>query len=111
MRRLLAAEIGNPVTLGFVSAVQPELRAAVATVRRDVAEGGRVIIANYLLAPGHFADRVAAAGADCASLPLLDGSSEPPAELVEIVVDRFRDRLRSWSLVVHAAADGRTTES
>jgi sirohydrochlorin ferrochelatase len=98
MRRLLAAEIGNPVTLGFVSAAQPELRAAIGLARRDLLPGGRVVVANYLLAPGHFSDRVTAAGGDRTTQPLLDGTTPPPAELVDIVVDRYLAQRRSWSL-------------
>jgi sirohydrochlorin ferrochelatase len=100
MRRLLAAEIGNPVTVGFVSAAQPELRAAIGAARRELLPGGRVIVANYLLAPGHFSDRVESAGGDRTTRPLLDGVTAPAAELVEIVVDRYLDQRRSWSLAI-----------
>jgi sirohydrochlorin ferrochelatase len=100
MRRLLSAEIGNPVSLGFVSAAQPELRASIRAARRELLPGGRVIVANYLLAPGHFSDRVAAAGGDRTTRPLLDGAGAPPTELVELVVDRYRDRRRSWSSAI-----------
>jgi sirohydrochlorin ferrochelatase len=105
MRRLLAAEIGNPVTLGFVSAARPELRAAVGAARRDLLLGGRVIVANYLLAPGHFSDRVVAAGGDLTTAPLLDGVTEPAPELVDIVVDRYLLQRRSWSLAIVPAEE------
>lgn len=115
MRRLLAAEIGNPVTLGFVSAAQPELASAITAARRDAAPTGRVVVANYLLAPGHFSDRVAAAGGDVTTAPLLDGESAPPAELIDIVVDRYHDQLRTCTVDIVPAirpatpTDARTT--
>jgi sirohydrochlorin ferrochelatase len=104
MRRLLAAQIGNPVTLGFVSAAQPELRSAVAAARRELLAGGRVVVANYHLAPGHFSDRVGAAGGDLTAPPLLDDVEPPAAELVDIVVDRFLAQRRSWSLAIVSAS-------
>ena len=63
---LLAAELTAPrgstvVAPGFGSAAAPN----VAEPRwPPPAAAGRVAIAPYLLAPGHFADRLAAAGAD-----------------------------------------------
>ncbi|MFB2586813.1 sirohydrochlorin chelatase [Herbiconiux liukaitaii] len=99
MRRLLAAEIANPVTLGFVSAAHPELGSAVDAARRELRPRGRVIVANYLLAPGHFSDRVEAAGGDRTTRPLLDGEAAA-SELVEIVVDRYLDQRRSWSFSI-----------
>ena len=82
----LAAALGVPVTVGFVSAATPRLTDAVAEAR---AQGGRVVVATYLLAPGYFADLVAASGADVVTAPLLRTDQDPPAELVELVSDRF----------------------
>ena len=48
--------------MAFGSAAAPDVPAAVAAARAGGAD--RVAIAPYLLAPGHFADRLAAAGAD-----------------------------------------------
>lgn len=82
----LAAALGVPVSVGFVSAAAPRLTDAVAEAR---AHGGRVVVATYLLAPGYFADLVAASGADIVTAPLLRADEDPPAELVELVSDRF----------------------
>jgi sirohydrochlorin ferrochelatase len=78
---LLALELGTEVTVGFGSAAAPDVPAAVAAARATGAE--RVAIAPYLLAPGHFADRLAAAGADLVAAPL----GAHPA-VVELVLDR-----------------------
>lgn len=58
------------VTVGFGSAAQPTVPAAVAAAR--AAGATRVAIAPYLLAPGFFADRLADAGADLVAGPLAD---------------------------------------
>jgi sirohydrochlorin ferrochelatase len=79
--RLLAAELGTDVTVGFGSAAAPDVPTAVATARATGA--ARVAIAPYLLAPGHFADRLATAGADLVAEPL----GAHPA-VVEVVLDR-----------------------
>ncbi len=78
---LLAAELGSEVTVAFGSAAAPDVPAAVAAARAGGAD--RVAIAPYLLAPGHFADRLAAAGADLVAEPL----GAHPA-VVELVLDR-----------------------
>ncbi|MEE2523963.1 CbiX/SirB N-terminal domain-containing protein [Pseudarthrobacter sp. J75] len=49
-----------------------------------VDDGGRVVIASYLLAPGYFHDQLAKAGADVVTAPLL-----PAAELAEIALERY----------------------
>ncbi len=65
---LLAAELGTEVGVGFGSAAEPGVPAAVTAARAAGAD--RVAIAPYLLAPGHFADRLAEAGADLVAEPL-----------------------------------------
>jgi sirohydrochlorin ferrochelatase len=65
---LLAADLGTDVGVGFGSAAEPGVPAAVAAARAAGAD--RVAIAPYLLAPGHFADRLAEAGADLVAEPL-----------------------------------------
>ena len=49
----------------------------------------RVVVATYLLAPGYFAEVAAACGADVVTPPLLLPDEPPPAELVDIVVERY----------------------
>lgn len=85
--RMLGERIGAPVDVGFLAAADPRLGAAVAAARADAP--GRVLIANYLLAPGYFHDLAVhlADGAPVAR-PLLD-DDVPAASLVDIVVDRY----------------------
>jgi sirohydrochlorin ferrochelatase len=78
---LLGAELGTEVAVGFGSAAAPDVPTAVAAAR--AAGAHRVAIAPYLLAPGHFADRLAAAGADLVAAPL----GAHPA-VIELVLDR-----------------------
>jgi sirohydrochlorin ferrochelatase len=84
---LLAAELtrraGLPaaVTVGFGSAASPTVAEAVAAARSGGA--ARVAIAPYLLAPGHFADRLGDAGADLVAAPL----GAHPA-LIELILRR-----------------------
>lgn len=84
----VAALIGRPVTVAFIAAAQPRLADAVASARRE-SPGARVVVASYLLAPGTFAGLAREAGADLVSAELLVDGEEPPAALVDIVVDRY----------------------
>ncbi|WP_022894078.1 sirohydrochlorin chelatase [Agromyces subbeticus] len=83
----LAAALGMPVTVGFLSAAEPRLGDAVASVRES-GGGRRVVAASYLLAPGYFQDLAAAAGAGLITEPLLT-PHDTPSPLVEIVLDRY----------------------
>ncbi len=65
---MLADRTGGPVVAAYASAARPEVGEAVRDGRHAGAD--RVAIASYLLAPGFFADRLAAAGADLVSAPL-----------------------------------------
>lgn len=85
----LAALLGRPVTVGFISAATPRLADAVADARSGHAAGHRVVIASYLLAPGYFAGLAQAAGADLVTSPLLVADEPAPRELVDIVHDRY----------------------
>ena len=66
----------------FASAAEPSVEEAVATLRSEGAP--RVAVATYLLFPGLFADKLAAAGADVTSAPLTDAP-----EVVELVLARY----------------------
>ncbi|MCD2441030.1 cobalamin biosynthesis protein CbiX [Agromyces sp. SYSU K20354] len=88
MAKRLAAACGRDIRLGFLSAASPLLIDAIAQARED-APGARVVVASYLLAPGYFQDLAEAAGADVVSAPLLTPDLPVPAELVEIVLDRY----------------------
>jgi sirohydrochlorin ferrochelatase len=78
----LSARTGRPVTSGFLSAQEPTVADAVAAARARGA--GAVAVAGYLLAPGVFSARLAAAGADVVAEPL----GVHPA-LVELVLSRY----------------------
>jgi sirohydrochlorin ferrochelatase len=70
------------VRAAFASAAGPTVEEAVASLRADGAP--RVAVATYLLFPGLFADRLAAAGADVTSAPLADAP-----EVVDLVLRRY----------------------
>jgi sirohydrochlorin ferrochelatase len=70
----------------FASAGEPSVEAAIAALRRRGAP--RVAVASYLLAPGHFAARLAAAGADVTSEPLGAAS-----EVAGLVLARYDEAL------------------
>lgn len=94
MGRLLAERLGRPVSVGFISAAQPALPAVV-EAERDAARGARVVIANFLLAPGYFDGLARSAGADVVTAPLLAAGEAPPALLVEIVSDLYDTAVHS----------------
>jgi sirohydrochlorin ferrochelatase len=79
---LLQRQWAGPVTTGYGSAAQPPVPDAVAAARRGGAE--RVVVASYLLAPGHFHDKLADTGADAATAPLL-----PDERIAAILLDRY----------------------
>ena len=86
VRAALAARIPQPVTVGYAYGATPTVADAVRLARGD----GRVVIASYVLAPGHFANLIAAAGADVVTDPLgiaPDGSAEP--RIARIVATRY----------------------
>ena len=70
------------VSAAFASAAEPTVEEAVADLR--AAGAPRVAVATYLLFPGLFADRLAAAGADVTSAPLADAP-----EVVALVLARY----------------------
>jgi sirohydrochlorin ferrochelatase len=79
---LLQRAWAGPVTTGYGSAATPPVPEAVAAARRAGAE--RVVVAAYLLAPGHFHDRLADAGADAVTAPLL-----PDERIAGVLLDRY----------------------
>jgi uroporphyrin-III C-methyltransferase len=88
MARQLSRRLGREVTVGFAYAAQPSVADAVAAARAGLPEGARVVVASYVLAPGHFHDLVSAAGADVVTAPLGDH------ELVaEIALERYEAAL------------------
>ena len=79
---LLQRGWAGPVTTGYGSAAQPTVPDAVAAARRAGAE--RVVVAAYLLAPGHFHDKLTGAGADAVTAPLL-----PDERIAAVLLDRY----------------------
>lgn len=88
----LSRVLDRPVTVGFISAAHPPIETAVGDARA-ANPGSRVIVSTYLLAPGYFADLAHATSADLATAPLLTDGGDAPAELVDIVRDRYSDML------------------
>lgn len=86
--RRLAARLGRPVTIGFLSAARPSVAEAVLRTRATHPVS-RVVVASYLLAPGYFHDLAADAGADVTTAPILRADAAPPASLVSLVLDRY----------------------
>lgn len=93
--RRLAAASGRDVSVGYLSAAEPRLPEAVAAARADLGGGRRVVVANYLLAPGYFDDLARAAGADVTAAPLLVPDEPAPQELVDVVLDRYAASARA----------------
>jgi len=88
---LLADRLGAPVTTAFAAAARPRVDEAVAALQ---ARAGRpVAVASYLLAPGHFQDQLALAGARWVTAPL----GGHPA-LAGVVIDRYRTASRRPAL-------------
>ncbi|MGY1591401.1 sirohydrochlorin chelatase [Geodermatophilus sp. SYSU D00708] len=79
---LLQQRWGGPVTTGYGSAARPPVPEAVAAAR--AAGAVRVVLAAYLLAPGHFHDKLTAAGADAVTAPLL-----PDERIAAVLLDRY----------------------
>lgn len=86
--RRLGMLLGRAVSVGFISAALPRLADEIATARA-AHPGRRVVVAGYLLAPGYFAGLAARAGGDVVTAPLLRPDAPVPAELVDVVLDRY----------------------
>ncbi len=82
----------------FASAAEPAVEDAVRGLR--AAGAPRVAVATYLLSPGLFADKVAAAGADVTSAPLTDAP-----EVAELVLLRYDAAARPVGAHTRADSD------
>jgi len=73
-----------PVRVGFAAMSEPSIDMAV----RDAREHGarRVVIASYVLTPGHFADLIASAGADEVTAPLA-----PDLRIAALIAERYAE--------------------
>ncbi|WP_235565010.1 sirohydrochlorin chelatase [Modestobacter sp. Leaf380] len=94
---LLQRSWAGPVTTGYGSAAQPTVPDAIAAARAAGAQ--RVVIAAYLLAPGHFHDKVSGAGADDVTAPLL-----PDERIAAVLLDRYDAALETARLQADAEA-------
>lgn len=90
---LLAERTGHPVRVGYIANATPRLPEVVAATRAEH-PGARVVTASYLIAPGYFQTLAEKAGGDVTTPPLLLPDAEAPAEMVDIVVDRYRAAAR-----------------
>jgi len=88
MSRMLSNVMGQDIRLGFLAAATPLVPKAVRDAHAE-RPGRRVIVSTYLLAPGYFHDLARSAGADVTTEPLLTTDSDPPQELVDIVLERY----------------------
>lgn len=83
---LLSALTGSRVSLGFAATGDPQLQEAVERARPHARRnGGRIVVASYLLADGLFQERLHACGADLVSQPL--GTH---LGLARLIANRFR---------------------
>lgn len=85
LAELLTGELGVPVSAGYASAARPDPAAAVTEARAY----GRVLVATYLLAPGYFADTVAAATRNAGAVAVTEPLGAAP-EIVRLVAERVR---------------------
>ncbi|WP_203135361.1 sirohydrochlorin chelatase [Microbacterium sp. JZ31] len=86
MRDLLAPRLPHPVTVGYAAGADPRIPAAVSAAR--AAGARRVVAASYVLAPGYFANEIAASGADVVTAPL--GADE---RVARVIAERYRAAL------------------
>ena len=88
--RRLAARLGRPVAVGFLSAARPSVADAIARTRATHPVS-RVVVASYLLAPGYFHELAVAAGGDVTTAPILRADAAPAPSLVGLVLDRYAE--------------------
>ncbi|MCK2216443.1 sirohydrochlorin chelatase [Actinomadura sp. ATCC 31491] len=100
--RMLAVRLARPVTAAFVSAGTPSLEEAMA--RLGSTPAARVAIASYVLAPGFFHDRLAAAGAGLVSEPL---GADP--DVAALVWRRYDEALLAGAAGAGSSRSSRTT--
>lgn len=81
----LAMRLGREVRVGHLGGSGRPVRDVVAEASTT---GRRIVVATYLLAPGHFADLLHDCGADVVTDPLL-GLGPPDPRLVRLVVERY----------------------
>lgn len=85
---MLAARLGCRVRVGHLGGRGRPAAAVIDDARLDVGLRGQVLVASYLLAPGHFTSRLADCGADAVTAPLAGGVTVDD-RLVDLVVRRY----------------------
>jgi len=85
---LLSARLRCRVRVGHLGGSGRPLDQVVAEARSGLPGGGRVVAANYLLAPGFFTDRLIASAADVVTGPLAAGVRLDP-RVIDLVVRRY----------------------
>jgi sirohydrochlorin ferrochelatase len=90
----LAMRLGREVRVGHLGGTGRRVGDVVAEAR---VPGRRVVVATYLLAPGHFADLLARSGGDVITAPLLDAGAPDP-RLVQLVIERYASMADTWRL-------------
>lgn len=83
--RALSVSLGRPVGVGYGAARAPSVADEVSRLRRSGAR--RVVVASYLLAPGHFHRRLEDSGADAVTAPLVEAGTVD-GRLVDLVLLR-----------------------
>jgi len=85
---LLSARLRRRVRVGHLGGSGRPLEWAIAEARSGLPAGGRVVAANYLLAPGYFNDRLNESSADVVTGPLAAGV-RLDHRLVDLVLRRY----------------------
>lgn len=105
----LALLVRRPVAVGYAAtsptSSYPSVPDVVAAQR--AAGARRVVVASYLLAPGHFHERLRECGADAVTTPLLHPSRTPEL-LVELVVARAAETCDNARFLLEWLRDHRT---
>jgi sirohydrochlorin ferrochelatase len=84
----LTGDLARPVHLAFAASRRPSVGDTVAALRSRGA--GRVVVASYLLATGHFHRLLLASGADLVTAPLVVPGEPVDPRLVDLVLQRGR---------------------
>lgn len=82
------------VELAFLSAVEPKLKDLVPKLKFQNPRK-RVVVANYLLAPGFFDSLARKSGAHLVAQPLLAPAEAPPKQLVNVILRRINEALNA----------------
>jgi sirohydrochlorin ferrochelatase len=85
---MLSSTLRRVVRVGHLGGSGRALDDVIAESRASIDPDGRVVAANYLLAPGYFATRLESSAADVVTAPLSSGL-RVDSRLVDVVVRRY----------------------